>query len=700
MRDEPETAEASANQVPKGKEDYLKDLMDLRGNGDEKTKDGAEPVSLDEVNPVDTRSEFGFAAFYGEVRVTASSGKSLVLEKGHKEFLRLTVGDRVSAGPGSGAFIIGPAGGISLASSTDIQISTLAKGGHSGETSLWQDSGEVLADIRPGSSFQVLTTLAVSRGAGTKFKSLFDAGKKVNAIAVLEGEVVVAPIDPGLEPVVVGAGGKARVTETGVTKSGNVSFLAQAGKDRQWTGAQNLTGSWTTDSGAQHCIRHVGDQVSWYADARPKAHNVFSGTVENGSIEGRWVDLPGGEVRDSGELSLRIETSQRLVKKHSSVPYKSSVWTRAKEDFCAQTEEEPKATGWDPAGPTPYLSFGQDWLTIDQATCMSRAVVAFAAAQLDPLGETTSWHMMARLSYFNAAITCNELSGQSLATVMVAGPVGKSEPTDNIKNFLRDFMLNRPPGGAGMDVAATCEPDGLGLKWAENEYKAGGAWIWEGKWDRVQDTNNFKAVFSITNSDGKGRNFDLIVTRENDSITVKRYPPGQTGAGMQPSCEYEGTVQEDGVRIAGTYSCVGSPEGPELVWEAVMECGRPDTETIVAAYAKLKKLDVEQDLLGVRWEEKEFLSGGKWLWRGVWTRRGTSNVFDAVWTRTGRAVRGALTVTLDGNKVSIDRKTLGGATCAYNGVLAPDRETVTGTYECGGLGPLQWTGTIKHESKG
>ena len=57
------------------------------------------------------------------------------------------------------------------------------------------------------------------------------------------------------------------------------------------------------------------------------------------------------------------------------------------------------------------------------------------------------------------------------------------------------------------------------------------------------------------------------------------------------------------------------------------------------------------DILGAVWQESE--NG----WSGVWTRRGTSAVFDAVWTLSGQRVTAVLTMTRTGtDTVSIYRK--------------------------------------------
>jgi hypothetical protein len=95
--------------------------------------------------------------------------------------------------------------------------------------------------------------------------------------------------------------------------------------------------------------------------------------------------------------------------------------------------------------------------------------------------------------------------------------------------------------------------------------------------------------------------------------------------------------------------------------------------------------------LGVRWIEKE--EG----WSGVWTRRGTSNVFDLNATKSGQAPLTAVqTITITGNSVSIIRRNASdGNDCEMEGTIGPDGIGVTGTYRCRSGGPYSWTAQIQ-----
>jgi hypothetical protein len=79
--------------------------------------------------------------------------------------------------------------------------------------------------------------------------------------------------------------------------------------------------------------------------------------------------------------------------------------------------------------------------------------------------------------------------------------------------------------------------------------------------------------------------------------------------------------------------------------------------------------------LGVQWDVSE--SG----WSGTWIRRGSSNIFDASWRKGGDVGSSVLTMSLNGNRVHIERRdapTWGGAYVEYDGTISADG-TVSGT---------------------
>ncbi len=99
--------------------------------------------------------------------------------------------------------------------------------------------------------------------------------------------------------------------------------------------------------------------------------------------------------------------------------------------------------------------------------------------------------------------------------------------------------------------------------------------------------------------------------------------------------------------------------------------------------------------LGTVWDEYE--SG----WTGKWTRRGTSNVFDARWEKSGWSpIENILTISIGGSSVSIYRQdpNISNNTCSYTGKIAADAVSVSGQYTCNDRGtvhgPYSWSATI------
>jgi len=90
------------------------------------------------------------------------------------------------------------------------------------------------------------------------------------------------------------------------------------------------------------------------------------------------------------------------------------------------------------------------------------------------------------------------------------------------------------------------------------------------------------------------------------------------------------------------------------------------------------------------WRESE--SG----WSGVWTRRGNSNVYDAVWTSGRGQVTAVMTISISGNNVRITRQNNGdNGTCDYVGTIGADGRSVSGTYSCSWQrGPMPWNAVI------
>ena len=100
--------------------------------------------------------------------------------------------------------------------------------------------------------------------------------------------------------------------------------------------------------------------------------------------------------------------------------------------------------------------------------------------------------------------------------------------------------------------------------------------------------------------------------------------------------------------------------------------------------------------LGKAWDEYEVSS-----WHGTWTRRGSSNVFDAHWEKLGNSpIDQILTINIKGSSVKIHRQdpNIVNNTCSYSGTIASDGVSVSGEYTCNNqgwvLGPFSWSAKI------
>jgi hypothetical protein len=95
------------------------------------------------------------------------------------------------------------------------------------------------------------------------------------------------------------------------------------------------------------------------------------------------------------------------------------------------------------------------------------------------------------------------------------------------------------------------------------------------------------------------------------------------------------------------------------------------------------------DRLGTVWYETEG------VYHGVWTRRGNSNVFDAVWTYGSRRITAVLTIYLDGDRVTIYRHNgSDGYEYSYTGILSADETDVQGRVSGGPGVRAAWNATI------
>jgi hypothetical protein len=215
--------------------------------------------------------------------------------------------------------------------------------------------------------------------------------------------------------------------------------------------------------------------------------------------------------------------------------------------------------------------------------------------------------------------------------------------------YLPLALRNASPGDNGT-------PPGLllGRVWIQSE--AGGALT--GLWDRRGDSNSFDARWINT---GDGR-YELITATVTIDIIGPNVSVARRSSSDGNDCDYVGTLAADLVSVAGNYRCTRD------------QTARPWSATITTP---------PSDALRQVWNESE-ASG---VLVGTWTRRGTSNDFDALWANrsTSERITALLTIDVAGSTVWVRRRSSSdGNDCDYVGTLSADRRGVSGGYACHG----------------
>ena len=140
-------------------------------------------------------------------------------------------------------------------------------------------------------------------------------------------------------------------------------------------------------------------------------------------------------------------------------------------------------------------------------------------------------------------------------------------------------------------------------------------------------------------------------------------------------------------RVAGILAVAGLILVMPIPWKSASRLPAPLLDCPAQAAASNSSASSSSALtqarcgLGSRWEVNEG------CWRGVYIRRGNSNVFDAEWTLLdGRSFRAEVTINIQGARVFGQRRRATqppyGDCDLVNGALEADGVTVTGVWEC------------------
>ena len=89
----------------------------------------------------------------------------------------------------------------------------------------------------------------------------------------------------------------------------------------------NLSGRWHANDGGTYILRQSGNSLSWRGRGG-NFRNTFNGQITGTSIRGYWQDTSNSQTQNSGQLNLRIESGNRLVRVSHTGAFTGSVWEK------------------------------------------------------------------------------------------------------------------------------------------------------------------------------------------------------------------------------------------------------------------------------------------------------------------------------------------------------------------------------------
>ncbi|MBI2880423.1 MAG: hypothetical protein HYY21_02485 [Candidatus Tectomicrobia bacterium] len=95
--------------------------------------------------------------------------------------------------------------------------------------------------------------------------------------------------------------------------------------------AQDLTGVWRGNDGGTYYIRQVGSRLYWLGESGDGGRtwtNVAIGPISGNQISLEWGDVTKGRIRNSGQLAIRINNPDHLVRTGVTGGFGGSEWRR------------------------------------------------------------------------------------------------------------------------------------------------------------------------------------------------------------------------------------------------------------------------------------------------------------------------------------------------------------------------------------
>ena len=97
------------------------------------------------------------------------------------------------------------------------------------------------------------------------------------------------------------------------------------------TPTNNLNGVFS-GAGGKYYLRQLGNEILWYGEedaVDPTWSNVAHGVIKGNLITVKWADVPKGEIMQSGNLVIKINSNDELVLiKQTGEFFATDSWTR------------------------------------------------------------------------------------------------------------------------------------------------------------------------------------------------------------------------------------------------------------------------------------------------------------------------------------------------------------------------------------
>ena len=90
----------------------------------------------------------------------------------------------------------------------------------------------------------------------------------------------------------------------------------------------DVTGVFQCNDGGTYYVRVVGDQMWWYGENGNYWTNVFEGTISGNTATGTWADVPKGQNRGYGLMTVYISAPNLFYAIYKTGGFGGSVWYR------------------------------------------------------------------------------------------------------------------------------------------------------------------------------------------------------------------------------------------------------------------------------------------------------------------------------------------------------------------------------------